>query len=668
MSKSYRPPEPEPCGVIGPAWSFAPSEGHGNAARLEEMNKVMGGAPPNDHAEDRQLDPQRGGDQQKQPAPRVIDADERCGNSPVRRAASGGPVRDEPHALMDRAVRGTRTELPYRAQIEEATNQDLSHVRAYSGAASAAALSDLGAEAAARNNEVAFSTPAPSLELVAHEVAHVLQAGRNGGSSDVAPPGAAVETDADSFAASIVAGEMAGIGPALGSGGLALREDPKANTGTSKPDAPTMTMAEALTVLERADKEVWKKHRAPKVEPQGAQGIGEAGKDGSSLAMRRIEDAIRVLEGRYAVDHDTLIVTAKVGDSGKAEVVTIEDFILFVESVERSYPQATPQQVASEIRAIWFSDQNWELMVASRGIVSGGKRVDIESQGPVAVQYDMAQVAGPKSTNADGTPGGRVKHIKTALGEVEIGHVMAGIDARLSGFQSTFPEEDMARRRKSMPWYVPESTAKNTQKMGYDWIGDAANSGTRCAEVSDLATWAGDIGQAYATFLVERYVNGNEKASLLQVMADTAQPEVLRSDLHGYAAVDAFQAVPKGARVSDGALTISNILRELYLGGIGQKGLKAGFDKRTKDVQTPKTKVAEDAPSPNPDAERTTWIRARSLQFARIWYAKKAYDARTLDRPSNNREEFDEVHAKHEASGSTKTIDVVIKSFLIQLH
>ena len=57
----------------------------------------------------------------------------------------------------------------------------------------------------------------------------------------------------------------------------------------------------------------------------------------------------------------------------QVEVSTIEDFILFVEQVERQYPSATPNEVVSEIRQLWFSDVNGEILVSSEGISTGGK-------------------------------------------------------------------------------------------------------------------------------------------------------------------------------------------------------------------------------------------------------------------------------------------------------
>jgi hypothetical protein len=108
-----------------------------------------------------------------------------------------------------------------------------------------------------------------------------------------------------------------------------------------------------------------------------------------------LDIAIAVLEksGRYTVDHATYQVAfAPAGK--KLTIDTIEDFILFVETVERTYPAASPGEVASEIRQIWFSDRNWELLSSGRGIAVGGKEVDIETEpDPIALTFDMKDLA-----------------------------------------------------------------------------------------------------------------------------------------------------------------------------------------------------------------------------------------------------------------------------------
>gem|GEM_PF-3847788 len=69
-------------------------------------------------------------------------------------------------------------EVPYRSQMERLFNTSFAGVDAHLG--EAAALSSLGARAAAKGESVAFASASPSLPLVAHELTHVVQQ-RNSG-------------------------------------------------------------------------------------------------------------------------------------------------------------------------------------------------------------------------------------------------------------------------------------------------------------------------------------------------------------------------------------------------------------------------------------------------------------------------------------------------------
>jgi hypothetical protein len=75
---------------------------------------------------------------------------------------------------MQRAAAGEVGEVPFRGEMEAAFGVNLGGVAAYAGA------DGLGAPAAAEGSTIAFSDPAPSRKMVAHEVAHVLQAGNHG--------------------------------------------------------------------------------------------------------------------------------------------------------------------------------------------------------------------------------------------------------------------------------------------------------------------------------------------------------------------------------------------------------------------------------------------------------------------------------------------------------
>jgi hypothetical protein len=99
------------------------------------------------------------------------------------------------------------------------------------------------------------------------------------------------------------------------------------------------TIAEAFILLKRAE---MAKMADPTYTPPAD--------DADSLDL-----AISVLQktGKYTVDRATYRVSFT--PTGKKFTIdTIEDFILFVETVERTYPSATPGEVASEIRQLWF--------------------------------------------------------------------------------------------------------------------------------------------------------------------------------------------------------------------------------------------------------------------------------------------------------------------------
>lgn len=102
--------------------------------------------------------------------------------------------------------------LPYANELEEAFQTDLSHVEAHTG------VSDLpdraGVQAAAFDDHVVFESDAPSREMVAHEVAHVLQPGGDAGWST---PGDSSERAADQAASRALSGGPVGdVGQATG--------------------------------------------------------------------------------------------------------------------------------------------------------------------------------------------------------------------------------------------------------------------------------------------------------------------------------------------------------------------------------------------------------------------------------------------------------------------
>jgi hypothetical protein len=125
-------------------------------------------------------------------------------------APQGAPA---PADAFAHATSGAGSELPYRPQLESAFGADLGGVTAHLGGTEAQqGLSGLGARAAAHGNSVAFAEASPSLGLVAHETAHVIQQGASGGGGvqrkpvGVSAPGNDAEARADAAADAVVAG------------------------------------------------------------------------------------------------------------------------------------------------------------------------------------------------------------------------------------------------------------------------------------------------------------------------------------------------------------------------------------------------------------------------------------------------------------------------------
>jgi len=92
------------------------------------------------------------------------------------RQGRGGTVGPGEEADLARAgFSSAPREVPHRARMERAFGQPLGDVKAHLGPDAGAASEAMGAEAYAMGDEVAFRDPHPSLDTVAHEVAHVVQ-------------------------------------------------------------------------------------------------------------------------------------------------------------------------------------------------------------------------------------------------------------------------------------------------------------------------------------------------------------------------------------------------------------------------------------------------------------------------------------------------------------
>jgi hypothetical protein len=359
--------------------------------------------------------------------------------------------------------------------------------------------------------------------------------------------------------------------------GGAVADNPK---GATSPAAPK-TVAEAMLIIKKVETAGGPRYPA----------IHE---------VRQLEEAIKLLEdtGRYTVDRTTYKVSFKETAGTKLKVDTIEDFILFVETVERAYPAATPKMIASEIRQMWFSDVNWEVLVGSQGITEGSggskKYRDIETEAPIAAMFDMKDLAPSKGT----------KVITTPMGAVTISHVMAGIDARLSGMAPAYPESFLEDRERD----TGKDHDTYSAEASYNALKKASNGNPR-----DFTTWSGDLGQGYADYIVERWLKGTASVKLDDFMKAKADDAALLADIHGYIAVEVWKNIPISQSPSGNVMSVSNILRDFYL--TDKKSARLGQDYLAYFEDVAKKKGEELRP----------FILDRVLAFAGVWYGKEAY-------------------------------------------
>ncbi len=86
-----------------------------------------------------------------------------------------------PAQAFQKATSGQARELPFRAEMERLFGASFKHVKAHFGdKESAEGLAHLNARGVAQGNVVVFSAPNPTKEMVAHELAHVVQNMRGG--------------------------------------------------------------------------------------------------------------------------------------------------------------------------------------------------------------------------------------------------------------------------------------------------------------------------------------------------------------------------------------------------------------------------------------------------------------------------------------------------------
>lgn len=621
----------------------------------------------------------------------------------VYRSANGGQTKVSGGEAFRMATSGAASEVPYRATMERAFGEDFSNVRAHlGGSAAQGGLNALGARAAAQGNSVAFESSSPSQELVAHELTHVVQQRRGGGSepqnkSEVSQPGDAAETEADRVAEQVAAGRSAGpitaaptgalalhpvggkdtpifdkfpwIGQITGTSSASLRSAPHKDAGdphkTTIADLPRDTWVDVYglsggwyhvkVTLEGKDLDGWVSHELVRwvhetdwddirnmpsfsdslVILKRGQTKKHDGKKIEKAEQEQIDKAVEIVkrDPKYAVDETTYEVTfAKLPAGKKIQVVSIEDFILFVEDVERQYPTAKPAEIATEVRQLWFSDVNWDVLVDGDGVMEGGKPVDIESgTNPIGQKFDMKDLA----------PSSGGKKIGTHLGAVDIGHVMAGIDAALNGGPASYPQERLKRRG--------EDNGKSKFKWEKLKEGDSGNPRA-------FATWAGDLGQAYAVFISDVVVGG-QTGTLAEYVSSMAKPEEMLGDIHGYIATQVWKDTPASKDPTGNKLSVSSVLRDLYL--MAESAGKG-------DDGTYRAKFEKVSGKAGKELENFLWSEA--FAFAEPWYVKHELDksyAAALDGYDELVREFNVAAGQHEdQNGDKNTLKGLVNDLL----
>jgi hypothetical protein len=150
-----------------------------------------------------------------------------------------------PADVAQQGFSGSAQEIPHRAAMEQSFGMNFGGVKAYTDAPALKANEQLGANAYASGNQVAFSSSNPSQSLVAHELTHVVQ--HTGGKPGAEPSRKASdgsdggidtsgEAQANAVESAVAAGKPASsvMGSVHGGGGVARKQGPALNEEGSK--------------------------------------------------------------------------------------------------------------------------------------------------------------------------------------------------------------------------------------------------------------------------------------------------------------------------------------------------------------------------------------------------------------------------------------------------
>ncbi len=178
--------------------------------------------------------------------------------------ASAGAGRPD-DAIAAEGMRGAPSALPHRGAMERAFGVGLGGVKAHTGPEARQASAQMGAEAYAVGNSVAFASPNPTQHTVAHELAHVFQQGGVGGVEGVQKKGGrtrdAMEDEADAVADRVASGGSAADIIPAGTAARAVQRKPSEEKQKAEATAKVtkkLPQVQARTASQMMKKNQWK--------------------------------------------------------------------------------------------------------------------------------------------------------------------------------------------------------------------------------------------------------------------------------------------------------------------------------------------------------------------------------------------------------------------------